>query len=81
LRVVVPGEQVVGHAQVGQVLGDDPVEAVGEFPCGHALRVGLYLDRGACSSVPLTMSTRLPAIRWYLANMSQGSPKPDTCPM
>ena len=34
-----------------------------------------------CSSVPLTMSTRLPAIRWYLLNMSAGSANPDTCPM
>ena len=31
-----------------------------------------------CSSVPLTISTRLPAIRWYRLNMSQGSPKPET---
>ena len=34
-----------------------------------------------CSSVPLTISTLLPAIRWYRLNMSQGSPKPETCPM
>ena len=34
-----------------------------------------------CSSVPLTISTLSPAIRWYRLNMSQGSPKPETCPM
>ncbi len=34
-----------------------------------------------CSSVPETMSTLSPAIRWYLENMSQGRPKPETCPM
>jgi hypothetical protein len=31
--------------------------------------------------VPLTMSTLSPDILWYLLNMSQGSPKPETCPM
>src|ERR1700678_2872080 len=34
-----------------------------------------------CSSVPLTISTRFPAIRWYRLNMSHGRPKPETCPM
>jgi hypothetical protein len=34
-----------------------------------------------CSSVPLTISTRFPAIRWYRLNMSQGSAKPETWPM
>ena len=34
-----------------------------------------------CSSVPLTISTWLPAIRWYRLNMSAGRPNPDTCPM
>src|SRR5215469_12777004 len=34
-----------------------------------------------CSSVPLTISTWLPRIRWYRENMSQGRPKPDTWPM
>src|SRR5215469_699399 len=34
-----------------------------------------------CSSVPLTISTGLPHIRWYRANMSHGRPKPDTWPM
>ena len=31
-----------------------------------------------CSSVPLTISTWLPAIRWYRLNMSQGSANPET---
>ena len=34
-----------------------------------------------CSSVPETISTLLPAIRWYRLNMSLGSPKPETWPM
>ena len=34
-----------------------------------------------CSSVPLTISTRFPAIRWYRLNMSDGRPKPETWPM
>ena len=34
-----------------------------------------------CSSVPLTISTRFPAIRWYRLNMSEGRPKPETWPM
>ena len=50
-RVVVqrgrPGEQVVGHAQAGQVVDDDPVVAVGQLPRRHALGVGLDLDRRA----------------------------------
>ena len=50
-RVVVerggPGEQVVGHAQAGQVVDDDPVVAVGQLPGGDALGVGLHLDRRA----------------------------------
>ena len=50
-RVVVPrggpGEQVVGHVQAEQVLGDHPVVAVGQLPGGHALGVGLDLDRRA----------------------------------
>ena len=31
-----------------------------------------------CSSVPLTISTLLPAIRWYRLNMSHGRAKPET---
>ena len=34
-----------------------------------------------CSSVPDTISTLLPAIRWYRLNMSLGIAKPETCPM
>ena len=34
-----------------------------------------------CSSVPETISTLLPAIRWYRLNMSLGMAKPETCPM
>ena len=34
-----------------------------------------------CSSVPLTISTLLPAIRWYRLNMSHGRAKPETWPM
>ena len=34
-----------------------------------------------CSSVPDTIRTLLPAIRWYRLNMSLGSPKPETWPM
>ena len=50
-RVVVarggPGEQVVGHAQAGQVVDDDPVVPVGQRPGRYALGVGLHLDRRA----------------------------------
>src|ERR1019366_6593131 len=50
-RVVIagrgPGEQVVGDAQAGQVLSDDPVVPVGELARRQALGVGLDLDRGA----------------------------------
>ncbi len=31
----------------GQVFGDHPVIAVGQFARGHAFGVGLHLDRGA----------------------------------
>ena len=50
-RVVVagrgPGEQVVGHVQAEQVLGDHPVVAVGQLARRDALLVGLHLDRRA----------------------------------
>ena len=34
-----------------------------------------------CSSVPLTISTRLPFIRWKRLKTSEGTPKPETWPM
>ncbi len=34
-----------------------------------------------CSSVPLTISTLLPAMRMYRLNTSEGTPKPETWPM
>ena len=40
-----PREQVVGQAQALQVLGDDPVVAVGELPRADAFAVGLDEDR------------------------------------
>src|SRR3954453_20361764 len=41
-----------------------------------ATRIGV-----PCSSVPLTMRTLLPAIRWYRLKTSDGTPKPATWPM
>ena len=50
-RVVVtrrgPGEQVVGHPQVGEVIADDTVVAVDDLPDADAFLVRLDLDRGA----------------------------------
>jgi hypothetical protein len=34
-----------------------------------------------CSSVPETISTSWPAIRMYREKTSEGTPKPETCPM
>ena len=41
-----------------------------------AIRIGV-----PCSSEPETMSTSLPAIRWYRLNTSDGTPNPATWPM
>src|SRR5690606_3766394 len=38
------GEQVVGEAERGQVLGDDPVVPVDQLPGAHPFLVGLHLD-------------------------------------
>ena len=50
-RVVVsgrgPGEQVIAHAEVGEVVADDTVVPVDELPGGDAFLVRLDLDRGA----------------------------------
>src|SRR5262249_35570898 len=41
------GEQVVGQAQLLEVLGDHQAVPVGELTGGHALPIGLHLDRRA----------------------------------
>ncbi len=49
----------------------------GITPCSSAAtRIGV-----PCSSVPETIRTSWPAIRMYLLNTSEGTPKPATWPM
>jgi hypothetical protein len=57
------GEQVVGQAEALQVLGDDPVVAVGQLAGRDASRSACTWMGVPCSSVPLTISTSRPAIR------------------
>src|SRR5699024_9401866 len=41
------GEQVVGQVEIGQVLHDDPVVAIGQLARRDALGLGLHQDRCA----------------------------------
>ena len=55
-----------------------PLEADNRF----AARKGRVNSGRPCgSSVPDTMSTRLPAIRWQRAKTPDATPEPDLCPM
>ena len=76
------GEQVVGQPELLQVARDDPAVLVGEGSRGGTPSFSAWTRIGVpCSSVPLTISTWLPAIRWYRLNTSDGTPKPATWPM